>query len=270
MTTVPSLNPDRSHWDWIASELRFQREKAGMSLSALGEVIDAQKQTVSNVEHGRPGWRLREDQATKLDEHFGLNGLFRRLLKYAKAGHDVEWFRQWLVYAERARSIKMYAALIVPGLLQTEDYARALLEGGVVVDDIDFAVEARIGRQELLRRPNAPKLWVLLHEGVLDQPVGADGVLHEQLARLLDQPKHVTVRIIPRAAGSHPGLDGPFMLSSTDEGEVAYAEACGVGRLIKDRGEVARYADRMEAISSKALPADKSRDLIAAKMEGTA
>lgn len=268
MAPVPSLNPDRSLWDWMASELRFQREKAGMSLSALGEVIGAQKQTVSNIEHGRPGWRLNEDHAAKLDAYFGLNDLFKRLLKYAKAGHDAEWFRQWVGYAERARSIRMYEALIVPGLLQTPDYARALLEGGVVVEDIEAAVKARIGRQELLRRPNAPKLWVLLHEGVLEQPVGADSVLREQLGLLLEQPRHVTVRVVPRSAGSHPGLDGPFLLTSTDDEEVAYAEACGVGRLIKDRVEVARYEDRMEALSSRAFPVDRSKDLIISKMEG--
>ncbi len=268
MAPLSSLNPDRSLWDWIASELRFQREKADMSLSALGEVIDAQRQTVSNIEHGRPGWRLREDQASKLDEHFRLNDLFRRLLKYAKAGHDAEWFRQWLWYAERARSIRMYEALIVPGLLQTKDYAHALLAAGGVVDDVDLAVQARIGRQELLSRPDPPKLWVLLHEGVLEQPVGADSILREQLARLLEQPRHVTVRVIPRSAGPHPGLEGPFLLTSTDEGEVAYAEACGVGRLIKDRGEVAQYADKMETLSSIALPVDKSQDLITAKLEG--
>lgn len=268
MAPVPSLNPDRSIWDWMASELRFQREKAGMSLSALGDVIGAQKQTVSNIEHGRSGWRLNEDHAAKLDEFFGLNDLFARLLKYAKAGHDAEWFRQWLGYAERARSIRMYEALIVPGLLQTEDYARALLEGGVVVEDVEAAVKARIERQNLLTRPKAPKLWVLLHEGVLDQPVGEDSILRDQLGRLLEQPRHVAVRVVPRSAGSHPGLDGPFLLTATDDEEVAYAEACGVGRLIKDRVEVARYADRMEALSSKALPVDKSRELIRAKMEG--
>lgn len=268
MAPVPSLNPDRSLWDWIASELRFQREKAGMSLSALGEKIGAQKQTVSNIEHGRPGWRLNENQAAKLDALFGLNLLFTRLLNYAKAGHDAEWFRQWLYYAERALSIRMYEALLIPGLLQTPEYAHALLERGDLVRDVDGAVKARISRQELLTRSNAPKLWVLLNEGVLDQPVGGPEVMREQLARLLEQPRHVVVRVVPRSAGSHLGLEGSFLITTTEAEEVAYMEACGGGRLAKDRAEVERYCDRMESISSVALPTDRSRDLIAAKMEG--
>lgn len=268
MAPVESLNPDRSLWDWIASDLRFYREKGGYSLSALGELIGAQKQTVSNVEHGRPGWRLNEDQAHKLDALFDLNHHFTRLLGYARAGHDGEWFRQWLHYAEKALSIRMYEALVVPGLLQTPDYAHALLTGCGVVEDVPTAVEARMERQELLTRKDPPRLWVLLNESILDQPIGSSAVMRDQLCRLLEVPRHVTVRVVRRSTGGHVGLEGPFLITKTRETEVAYMEACGGGRLSKDQLEVTRYSERMESVSSLALPVDRSRDLITAKIEG--
>jgi transcriptional regulator with XRE-family HTH domain len=264
----PSLNPEGSLWDWLADELRYQRLKAGLTQDQLGRIIGAKKATVSNIENRQPRWHLNEDHVAKLDEYFGLNHLFTRLLGYAKEGNDSEWFQQWLIYAERAVSIRMYEALVVPGLLQTPDYARGLLEAGGVLVDVGKALKARMERKELLNRPKPPRLWVTLHENAIDQLVASPDVMREQFQALLEVPRHVVVRVVPRSAGAHPGLDGSFFITTTDSEEVAYFEACGVSRLEKGKPQVQTFIERMEDINSVALPGQGSAKLISQRLEG--
>jgi transcriptional regulator with XRE-family HTH domain len=269
MVARDSLDPDSSLWDWIAVDLRFWRLKFGMSQEEVGRIIHVNRHTVSNLEAGRYGYRLNSDQALALDTTWDLNFHFTRLVKYAKAGHDPNWFLQHVRYEVRASMMRTYEPLLIPGLLQTEAYIRALLAGIQAVKDMDAAVETRLDRQKILTKEDPPLFRAILDYAALDRLVGGPKVMKEQLGWLLEisELPNVVVRAVTKSAGSYPGLEGPFLITTVAEGEVAYMEACGGGRLTVDKAEVRGYGHAYDRISDVALPIDTSRDFIASIME---
>jgi hypothetical protein len=124
------LDPDSSMWHWTAVDLHFWRTRHGESCAEPGKVMGLTRGAVSNLGAARSGFRLSEGQARELDGHWDLNGHFERLLRYAKSGHDPDWFKAFTAQEAKASSIKVYEALLIPGLLRTADYARALLVAG--------------------------------------------------------------------------------------------------------------------------------------------
>ncbi|MFF5258122.1 helix-turn-helix domain-containing protein [Actinomadura viridis] len=269
MAPVESLNPDQDMWHWIAVELRFWRERAGLSLSAMSKIMGCNKAHVSNVEHGRPTHRMNEHHAKAVDQYFGLGEHFQRLVRYARSGHDPDWFRAHVIYEQRASVLKIYEAQVIPGLLQTPDYARALLRAGRA-DDVEAWANRRIERQAVLtRKRDRPEVWVILSQNALDWPVGGPAVMREQLARLLDLDHlpNVTVRVLPRSVGEHVALEGSFKVITIAEGDVIYMEACGGGRTTMDAAEVSERRIRFDRIGADALTRGQSRDLIRRTME---
>jgi transcriptional regulator with XRE-family HTH domain len=268
MAPVESLDPDHDLWHWIAVELRFWRERAGLSLSAMGVIMGCNKAWVSNIEHARPSHRMNERQAEALDLHFGLGHHFRRLVYYARSGHDSNWFRTHVVYEQRAFVIKAYEAQVIPGLLQTDDYARALLTAGRA-DDADAWTKRRMERQAVLWKKSPPDLWVILSQTALEWPVGGPQVMRHQLAKLLelgDLP-HITIRVLPRSVGAHVALEGSFKIITVKEGDVVYMEACGGGRTSTDAAEVFERQVRFDRIGADALSQSLSHDLLHQVME---
>jgi hypothetical protein len=266
--TRETLDPNRSLWEWMAVDLRFYRLKHGETLARVGQIIGCTRSTVSNLEAARPGFKLSDKQAERLDEHWDLNGHFALLLRYARAGHDPDWFRTATEYERRARILRLYEALVIPGLLQIPEYATAFLRAGRV-RDIEAKLAARMARQEILTRDDPPEMQVLLYQAALLCPIGGAEVMKDQLARLLEvsELSHVTLRVVPFAAGAHMGLDGSFQVFGVREGEVAYAEANGGGRLILDVEEVRSYAIRFDRIGAEALSRAASQSLIMEVME---
>jgi transcriptional regulator with XRE-family HTH domain len=269
MAPVDYLDPDTSFKHWIASDLRFFREREGLSLTQLGQIMGCNRHNVSNVEHARDGWNMNERQAARLDEFLRLNGHFARLVRYARTAHDPEWFVEYAKHEAKALEIRTYRLSLFPGLFQTPEYARELLTSSRLVDDVEAAVDARMLRQEVLSRPRPPLVWVLLDETVLHRPVGGPQVMRDQLARLRDavEMPHVTIRIVPIAAGFHLGLDGMFNYLIMRTGQLAFAEAPGGGRLIHSDVETREFSFRWDRIGASALPWDTSRDLITEAME---
>jgi hypothetical protein len=235
-----------------------------MTQAQVAKIIHVTKQQVHNLESGirKPN----KDQTQALDVHWDTGGHFTRLLKFAEAGHDPNWFRAFTQYEAKARVIKTYNQAVVHGLLQTPDYARALLLAGGL-SNVDAAVEARMARQEVMTR--APETWVLINEAALEQPVGGPAVTRAQLVRLLEFSQHPNawVRVVPRRVGAHMGLDGSFTVISTHAETVAYLEACGGGRLAQESAEVDRFALRFDRIGADALSRADSRTLIEQNME---
>src|SRR5262249_40536598 len=160
-------------------------------------------------------------------------GHFLRLLTYAKLGHDPDWFKEHVSYEARATVLKIYELALVPGLLQTEAYPRACFIAARI-EDVEAQGAPRLARQETLIRRPRPHLWVLLSQSVLDWPVGGPEAIREQLARLLEvsNERNTSIRVVPRSAGAFIGLDGAFKVLTVAEGDVAYTEAHGGGRLI--------------------------------------
>jgi uncharacterized protein DUF5753 len=167
--------------------------------------------------------------------------------------------------------MRIYEANVIPGLLQTEDYSRALLLSGIETDPEKVLMQ-RMQRQDIFTRRPAPHLMVILSQNALEWPVGSPEIMRAQLARLSEVAEwpNVVVRVVPRSwqAGAHPGLNGSFQLFSGDGfGEAAYTESPGAGRLVSSPSEVRSYGIRYERISAKALIEGPSLDLIRKVME---
>ncbi|MCO5967550.1 Scr1 family TA system antitoxin-like transcriptional regulator [Actinoallomurus soli] len=268
MSFRESPDPKSSMWALIAYYLRFCRQQRKLNGDLMGEVLGGSKSTVSRLETGE--MRLDETRAKAIDRKWQTGGIFSLLVWYATLGHDPDWFKQYLDLEARAKVIRIWELALVPGLFQTADYARAGLASGGV-SDVDAALEHRLARQAVLDREDAPVLWALLSESLLETPCGGRDVMRAQLAHILElsERPNIGVRVVPKAVGHHPGLDGAFMILRLADpfGEVAYVEAPGGGRLVPNIDEVTSFDLRYERIGHQALPETASRDMIKQIME---
>lgn len=172
-----------------------------------------------------------------------------------------------LVRERDAVAITDVAPLLVPGLLQTSRYARAIMtEGDVPPDQIETRVAVRVGRREALTRRNPAHLLALLGEQVLRQLIGGPDVMAEQLEYLLKVAELPTVdlRIVPTATGWHPGLEGPFVLDEFEDGTaIVHLETRTSGLFLDEEEHVTPYRDAAEKVLRKAMSAAESAELIA-------
>ncbi|MFG2006095.1 helix-turn-helix transcriptional regulator [Spirillospora sp. NPDC048911] len=260
------LDPNASMWDLLAVYLHFLRTKHKLSCAKVGEVAGAARQTVSHWESGR--LKPSEDQVEALDQRYGTGGLLGFILHHAKTGHDPDWFRAHLEFEARASALRIYELGVMPGLLQIEEYARALFVAAGS-KDVDGQVAKRMERQRLLTKEDPPLLWILLAEPVLDWEVGGADVLRKQLARLLQitERPNVVLRVVPKSAGAHLGLSGAFKIMKVAGANLAYTEAMGGGRLVQGASEVGVFEEWYDRIGAKALPECSSRSLITRKLE---
>lgn len=266
MNINDSPDPRSSMWAWIAYSLRFHRMQRGLTGDAVAKLLNCARSSISRLENGDA--KLDEKQAAVLDMAWNTGEHFAIMVWYARQGHDPTWFKNFTEFEARASLMKQYSGQLIPALLQTPDYARALLLSGREAEP-DKAANARIARQVVLEQANPPELWVLLAETALVVRVGGREVMRGQLAKLveLSMRPNVTLRIVPNSAGANPGLDGPFKIIKVKEGEVGFVEAPNGGRLVADVAEVESFKLRFDRIGAVALPVDSSRDLIKQHME---
>jgi hypothetical protein len=170
-----------------------------------------------------------------------------------------------------ARSIRAYEQQVVPGLLQSEEYAIALIRGARQ-DDTDQGIEQRVRvrmqRQALLIQDDPIDLWVVLDEAVVSRPVGGDEVMREQLLRLAEVTElpNVTLQILPFEAGAHAGMDGTFAILDFPEVEdpnVVFAENATGGLFLEKNEELIKYVFIFDHIQATALPPEGSKAMIA-------
>jgi hypothetical protein len=161
-----------------------------------------------------------------------------------------------------ASVLRTYEVQFVPGLLQTEEYARALIRLGSAVseDEIDRRAELRVSRQEVLGGPNPPQLWAVVDEGALRRPVGGREVARRQLQHLIRMAEHpvVTVQILPFTAGPHSAMGGPFTIlrfAEPDLHDVVYIEQLTSALYLDKPSEVDSYLEVMEQLCLQAEPA---------------
>ncbi|MGI5167532.1 helix-turn-helix domain-containing protein [Spirillospora sp. CA-253888] len=266
MSVRESLNPEGSLWDLIAVQVRRHREERRMSGSALGAILGIDRSSVSRIESGQV--KLLEKHARVLDREWHTEGLFQVLVLFAKAGHDPEWFKTHVAMEERATELRIWELAWIPGLFQTEEYARAAgMSAGML--DIEANLPIRMKRQECLFRNPPPNLWVMLDEGVITQPVGGPQVMRGQLARLLELGAlpNISIRIIPQRVGAHVGRDGAFKIMAVDGLDSVYVAASIGGRLVVDATDVRAYRSRFDRISDQALPVDATAERIRQVME---
>jgi hypothetical protein len=240
---------------------------SGLTGQALADSLECHRSYVSRVENA--SIHLSIKYAERLDELWKPAIPFARLVRWAEASDDGDWFTGLTWHEARATRHRMWEALLVPGLFQTEEYARAALATGMV-DDVERAVQTRLARQEaVFGQPNPPRLTVILSWAVLAQPVGNNDVMREQISHLLTAAErpNINLRVLERSAGAHVGLDGSFRIMTTEDRDIAFADAPERGRLVTDPGDVQQYAVRYDRISDTAEGIGSTRAILERAME---
>lgn len=215
----------------LGAAIRRHREAAGMTQEYLGSLVNFTNGWVSNVENGQ--LCPRKESVIELEKVLGLPEKvlldIHDLIKYDEP-HPVLSFELFTDAERRASVIREYDALVVPGLLQIPEYARALITSGrpdARPEVIENLLAARLERQEILSRNDPPTLWLVVDETALHRPVGGRDVHIAQLDAVLQaaQRPGITVQVIPTSTGAHPGLTCSFtILSFSDDPDVAYTE----------------------------------------------
>lgn len=258
------LDPGSSLLAFFGAELRRRRLAAGLSQDQLGQAITYSAALVGRIEVGE---RMPSpDLARRCDDALATGGLFAHLRQSMDSDMHAypAWFREFVEREREAASIKEFNALAIPGLLQTEDYARALFRACKPADsdeEISQHVAARLERQRIMERAKPPMLWAVVDEGVLRRPVGGGRIFRDQLAHLAEVARHpgVVFQIMPFSAGAHAGLLGEFIVLGMPGGrDVAYTESVESARLIEHMDEIAAFNLVFDLIRAVALSPEAS------------
>ena len=270
----------------LGAQLRRLRETAGVTRDDAGYHIRASGSKISRMELGRVSFKERD--VTDLLEFYGVDDLAEReklvqLTREANATpwyqkfQDVvpDWFHVFVGLEEAAQLIRVYEVQFVPGLLQTEEYARAvILQGapGLEPDEVERRVALRMGRQKLLTRESPPRYWVIMDEAALRRPMGGRDVHVGQIERLIDlvgEP-NITIQVMPFRYGGHAAEGGAFTIMrfpETDLPDVVYMEYLTGAHYIDKPEEVERYAAVMERLSVAGTSPDRTREILSGMLK---
>jgi transcriptional regulator with XRE-family HTH domain len=266
---MPARDPETSPAVFFGKELQRARIAAAFkSQDALAVRLGFDRTVITKAESGA---RLPSDEVLSAwCEACGLDlELFSRLAVLARNGDGPipTWFEDWLEAERQAAMLRIWQPLLIPGLLQTADYARALfLEGQTDTSDetIDALVAARLERQAILDRPGPPETVAVLDESVLRRLIGSPRVMHDQLVRVVDVSMHpnVSVHVVPADNGANAGMGGAFDIASAD-GMPEVVRMEGVEDVTSERRALVRQAEiAFERVRRDALPRAASRNLI--------
>jgi transcriptional regulator with XRE-family HTH domain len=257
MGRMVDIDPEESAAARFAYELRRNRLAAGLTQGQIGRRIGFSESMIGMVE------TLRRDPtegfARLCDRAFGLDGVMLGL--YLEAWPPLppvpEHFRDWAAEELRATALRLWDPLLVPGLFQTEAYARWIIEcaPGITTEEIDQRVAGRMQRKRTLSRDESPMVWSVIDEGVLHRPVGSRQVVREQLEYLMEIARHpkVTIQIVPYGAKAGAGLLGAFGIAEMrGVPYTVYVEGQPHGRTLSDRSLIAKLVNRYDAIRGEA------------------
>jgi transcriptional regulator with XRE-family HTH domain len=267
VANIQTLDPTASPLDYFGWELRRQREAHGLKQGQLGEIIFCTGSLVGQIETTKKV--PTRDFSERVDAALGTDGLFSRLIGLVLRSQLPTWFQPYAEMEAKAAYISTYQAQLVYGLLQTEEYARAVLATGMP-DDLEGLVSARVERQRILEREQPPLAWVVLDEAVLHRPIGGREVMRRQLAHLLEFTDHrwVHVQVLPNRAGEHASLAGSFnFLRFDDDPDIVYTEDVISGHMTANPDTIREAALRYARLQAAALSVEDSAELITRVME---
>ncbi|MEV5344955.1 helix-turn-helix domain-containing protein [Streptomyces achromogenes] len=218
-------------------ELRLRRIAAGLTQEQLSEIVVCSPTLISHWEAGR---RLpKPDDARRIDQALGTDGFFERWLEDLE-GKYAPQFAAARELEQQATRIQLFALSLVPGLLQTPGYARAVFTAyhpNYTDGELDKEVVTRTDRAKILEGPSAPVIWALLDEAVLRRAVGGPHVMAEQLCKIADmaEARRIRLHVLPYGVGAHPLMTSLLTLMNfEDSAPVAYVDALATGRLMDD------------------------------------
>lgn len=256
-----------SAWGRFGAEARRSRRVAGVSQGQLAKSINISPAMMSSLERGTR--TPKREHAEALDAALNTGGALTRLWVNLTNQEDVPgWFRDIVLMERQATAIREYQVALVPGILQTADYARTVLKHGRPWDgreEVDRLVEARLNRSELITRTDPPLLWFVVDEVVIHRTIGTPEVMRMQLMHLLKliDDDVIRLQLVPQHTPTHPGLSGPFRLMSfSDRPPVAHAEHLVGEELIDSPEGVQRCGTIFGALQAEALSPRASADLL--------
>ncbi|MGC5311581.1 helix-turn-helix domain-containing protein [Micromonospora zamorensis] len=265
----------------LGAQLRRLRESSGVTREGAGWEIRSSESKISRMELGRVGFKERD--VSDLLTLYGVTEEHERdaLLKLARDANspgwwhrygDVlpTWFQSYLGLEAAAALIRTYEVQFVPGLLQTGDYARAVVllgHGAAGPDEIERRVALRMQRQQLLHRENPPQLWAVVDEAALRRPIGGPAVMRGQLTALIEATKSPNIRlqVIPFAAGGHAAAGGAFTILRFGDQElpdIVYIEQLTSAIYLDKRDDLDYYAVAMERLCVEAEPPERTPDIL--------
>ncbi|MDT0303552.1 helix-turn-helix domain-containing protein [Streptomonospora wellingtoniae] len=256
-----------STWARFGAEVRRSRRIAGGSQDQLAKSINISPAMMSSLERGTR--TPKREHAEAIDAVLNTGGSLSRLWVNLMNQEDVpEWFREVVVLERQATEIREYQMALVPGLVQTADYARAVLRSGrpwYRDAEVDRLVESRMNRSDILAKDDRPLFWTVLDEVVVRRVVGDDQAMRGQLAHLLKLigDQQIQLQLVPHETRCHPGLSGPFrVMAFHGRPTVAYAEHAMGGELIDDEDQVRESTTIFGALQAEAMSPTASADLI--------
>lgn len=272
---VPTLRLRR-----LAAELRSLRTAACLTREDVTERTGINAATLYRIESGRARPQVRTLMAL-----LGLYGVAEpqrsELLALSRQSSEQSWlesfpadlpdaYATYIAFEAEARALLNYESLFIPGLLQTEDYARAALQRGLAAatsDEIRRLVSARMSRQAVLVRQSPLRLWTIVDEAALRRPVGGREVMNAQLEQLAGRAglPHVTLQVIPYDAGGHPGMAGAFAILRFGEppsGDVVYIESQAGNLFLESDADISRFTAIFETLRAQAMSPEDSVSFI--------
>jgi transcriptional regulator with XRE-family HTH domain len=266
----------------LGKRLQDLREKAGLTYEQAAQALYVTHATIRRMEKAEVSLKI--PYVEKLLQTYGVTDpdeveSFLSLARQANQPgwwhryRDVlpDWFRAFVSLEGDAASIRVYEPHYVPGLLQTEDYARAVLRAGLPHapdEEIERGVSLRMERQAVLnRKDDAPLLWCVLDETVLRRPIGSPGVMRAQIAKLIEagaQP-NVRLQIMPFAVGPHPAMYGPFHIFRFHVQElpdIVYTESLVGAVYFDDRDDVTAFLEALDRMCAQAAPAQNTEAIL--------
>jgi transcriptional regulator with XRE-family HTH domain len=259
----------------LGAQLRRLREGTGISPEKAGYEIRSSRSKISRMETGRVGFKIRdvEDLLTLYgvvspEERAKIMALARRsrAAEWWTQYSDIlpDWFETYLALESAAVAIRSFEIQFVPGLFQTEDYARAVTRLGhqtAPAHEVERRVRLRRQRQDVLARAHPPRVWAMLDEAVLRRPLGGTPVMHAQLRHLAEVARmpHVTLQVVPFARGGHAGASGSFSIlrfADADLPDVVFIEQLTSAVYLDQRPDVEHYLEIVDQLSGEALPPD--------------
>jgi transcriptional regulator with XRE-family HTH domain len=261
----------------LGAELRRHRAEAGITIDVVARRLGCSPSKVSRIETGHTSATPRD-----VKDMLAIYGVARsisdELGEIASEALQKGWWHPYsavLVGAyvgleSAARRIRSYEQQVIPGLVQSEEYAIAMIRTARSSDtdaELERRVRVRMERQSLLIQDDPIDLWVVLDEAVVSRPVGGDEVMRDQLVRLVEAAElpNVTLQILPFQAGAHAGMDGPFAILDFPEAEdpdVVYAESATGGHFLEKTDELQKYGTIFDTIQSAALTPEESTKMI--------
>ncbi|XVS62948.1 helix-turn-helix domain-containing protein [Actinosynnema sp. CA-299493] len=261
----------------LVSELRRLREAADLTIEDVAERLECSASKISRIETGRVGVTPR-DVRDMLSAYGADRATSEGLVQLARDARRRAWWDEfgdvapgrYVGFEADAEWVRTYQGLMVPGLLQSEAYTRALIRAvlpGAAPAEVDRRVELRRARQALLREDDPLRLHVVVDEAALRRSVGGPEVMAEQLARLneVGELPNITLQVVPFEAGGHAAMDGPFVILSFPEQSdpaVVYIESPKGDVYWEQPSDVARYSDMFARLSAHSLDPAASSALI--------